>query len=169
VQLLIVRHAVAEDREEFARTGRDDGERPLTRSGRRRMERGASGLRRVVPRIDVLATSPLVRAAQTAAIVARAYDGATRETVNELLPSGRYKDFLRWLRARHDARVVAAVGHEPYLSGLVTLLLTGKNDAPVIELKKGAACLLDFAGDVRPGKAVLRWALTPGQLRRLRR
>ena len=133
------------------------------------MARGAKGLRRAVPRIDVLSTSPLTRAAQTAAIVADAYGGAEAEVADELLPSARYKDFMRWLRARADADVVAAVGHEPHLSGLATLLLTGRSEPPVLELKKGAACLLDFPEAVGPSKATLLWALTPGQLRRLRR
>jgi phosphohistidine phosphatase len=167
MQLLIVRHAIALEREEFARTGRDDDERPLTRRGRRRMARGAMGLRRTVPRIDQLATSPLVRAAQTAAIVADAYGGLSPVEVEELRPTARYKDVLRWLRAQEEDGVIAVVGHEPHLSGLATLLLTGKSE-PVLELKKGAACLLGFDGAVGPGKATLRWALTPGQLRRLR-
>jgi phosphohistidine phosphatase len=168
MQLLIIRHAIAEDRDTFARTGRDDGERPLTRDGRRRMVRGAKGLRRAQPRIDLLAASPFARAAETAAIVAGAYGGLEMETADDLLPSARYKDMLRWLRARREAGVVAVVGHEPHLSGLATLLLTGKSDRPVLELKKGAACRLDFADDVGPAKATLRWALAPGQLRRLR-
>jgi phosphohistidine phosphatase len=62
---------------------------------------------------------------------------------------------------------IAAVGHEPHLSGLVSLLLTGRAGA-VIELKKGAACLLDLGEQPAAGKARLLWALTPAQLRRLR-
>lgn len=168
MQLLIVRHAIAEDQERFARTGRSDDERPLTRGGRRRMARGARGLRRTLPSIDLLAASPLVRAAQTAAIVADAYGELARAEVEELRPTARYKDLLRWLRERSNADVIAVVGHEPHLSGLATLLLTGKSDS-VLELKKGAACLLRFDGDVGPGKAALRWALAPAQLRRLGR
>jgi phosphohistidine phosphatase len=168
MHLLIVRHAIAEDREEFARTGRADDERPLTRGGRRRMARGARGLRRTLPGIDLLAASPLVRAAQTAAIVADAYGDVAQAEVEELRPTARYKDLLRWLRAQAEADVIAVVGHEPHLSGLATLLLTGKSE-PVLELKKGAACLLSFDGDVAAGKATLRWALTPAQLRRLGR
>ncbi len=168
MQLLVIRHAIAEDREEFARTGRADDDRPLTRGGRRRMARGAKGLRRTLPGIDLLAASPLARAAQTAEIVAGEYGAVNRAEVEELRPTARYKDFLRWLRAQPGLDVIAAVGHEPHLSGLATLLLTGKSD-PVLELKKGAACLLRFEGDVGPAKARLRWALTPAQLRRLGR
>ena len=73
MKLLLIRHAPAELRETTAATGRDDGERPLTDRGRRRMRRTAKALPRVVPALDVLATSPLTRAAQTAAIVSKAY------------------------------------------------------------------------------------------------
>jgi len=66
MQLLLIRHAIAEDRFEFARTGQSDYYRPLTERGRARMARGATGLRTLVPDIDVLATSPLTRAVQTA-------------------------------------------------------------------------------------------------------
>jgi len=191
MQLLIIRHAIAEDREAFAATGRDDRERPLTKAGRRKMARAAKGLRRVAPPIDVLATSPLTRAAETAAIVADEMGGLVPAMVDELAPQGKYADLLRWLRSQAEARnqaagdappadapggggertapdmTVAAVGHEPHLSGLVSLLLTGRAGA-VIELKKGAACLLDLGEQPAAGKARLLWALTPVQLRRLR-
>jgi len=176
MRLLIVRHAVAEDRDEFAKTGLDDSMRPLTKDGRRRMERGVRGLRAVVRRVDVLATSPFTRAAQTAKIVADAYGAPEPVAVSELTPEGKYKDFIGWLRGQATHDVVAVVGHEPHLSGLVSLLLTGRND-PVLVLKKGGACLIEFAGDegdsdantdVGAGKAKLLWSLTPGQLRRLR-
>ena len=59
MKLLLIRHAIAEDRFEFSRTGKSDYYRPLTERGRTRMARGAAGLRTLVPEIDVLATSPL--------------------------------------------------------------------------------------------------------------
>ena len=81
MRLLIVRHAIAEDRVAFAATGKDDDERPLTEEGRSRMEQGARGLRQLVPALDLVATSPLVRAVQTAEILAGAYEGVAIEQV----------------------------------------------------------------------------------------
>jgi len=178
MRLLIVRHAIAEDREEFARREPDDSRRPLTKAGRRKMRRGAAGLRALVPRIDLLATSPFTRAAETAEIVAGAYSGLEPAAVSELTPDAKYKDFFAWLRTQAHHDVIAIVGHEPYLSGLASLLLSGRND-PILVLKKGAACLVKFDGgsvdevapatpDVGAGKARLLWSLTPGQLRRMR-
>ena len=90
MQVLVVRHAIAEQREEFARTGKDDSQRPLTHDGRRKMRRGAVGLRAVVPAIDVLATSPLLRAVQTAEILAAVYNGRNMVTVKGLFPTASF-------------------------------------------------------------------------------
>ena len=73
MQLLVIRHAIAEEQEDFARSGRDDSERPLTDEGRDKMRRGIAGLRRMVSRIDLLASSQYTRARQTAELVAEGY------------------------------------------------------------------------------------------------
>jgi phosphohistidine phosphatase len=127
VQLLVVRHAIAEQKEEFARTGKDDSQRPLTIDGRRKMRRGTAGLRAVVPTIDVLAASPLLRAVQTAEILAAVYNGRNMVTVKELSPDSEFPPFLRWLRTQDAGGTVAIVGHEPHLSGLTSWLLTGRS------------------------------------------
>jgi phosphohistidine phosphatase len=68
----VIRHAPAADRAEFAKTGKDDSERPLTDDGKTKMRRAARGLRSLVPKLDLLASSPYVRAHETAEIVADA-------------------------------------------------------------------------------------------------
>lgn len=172
-KLLIVRHAIAEDREKFAQTGLNDSARPLTNEGRRKMRRGARGLREVAPSIACLGTSPHVRAAETAGIVAEMYGGLQTIQAQELLPDAKCPAFLQWLRAREegpaDDRTIGVVGHEPHLSSLVAWLLTGRGQ-PVVELKKGAACLLqgDETSD-SAGSWTLLWSLTPAQLRGLGR
>ncbi len=166
MQVLVVRHAIAEQQEEFARSGKNDSQRPLTDDGRRKMRRGAAGLRAVVPAINILATSPLLRAVQTAEILAAAYNGRNMVTVKELSPDSEFPPFLRWLRTQNAGGTVAIVGHEPHLSGLTSWLLTGRKPS-FISLKKGAACLLDFRERPKACEAKLVWALTPSQLRRL--
>jgi phosphohistidine phosphatase len=166
VQVLVVRHAIAEQQEEFARTGKDDSQRPLTGDGRRKMRRGTAELRAVVPTIDVLATSPLLRALQTAEILAAVYNGRNVVTVKELSPDSEFPPFLRWLRTQDAGGTVAIVGHEPHLSGLTSWLLTGRKRS-FISLKKGAACLLEFGEQPKAGAATLAWTLAPSQLRQL--
>jgi phosphohistidine phosphatase len=166
MQLVVIRHGIAGDQEKFARkTGLPDTERPLTRRGRKHMKRVAKGLHREVESIDVLAASPLVRAAQTAAIVSKEYDDMLVETVPELaqeVPSV----LAKWLRTQVDADVVAIVGHEPYLGILVTWLISGLT-ASHVEIDKGGMCLLDIEGSPGPKSATLVWALTPDLLEKL--
>lgn len=164
LDLLVVRHAIAEDRESFARTGEPDELRPLTLRGRRRMQRAAKGLRALVPRIDVLATSPLVRAVQTAEIIADEYGDLVLEEVTALEPDSSSKNLLGWLEGQADGSTVAVVGHEPSLSLHVSWLIS-RSDEPFVEFKKGGACLLRFYDEVFSGGATLLWMLTPRQLR----
>lgn len=166
MDLLVIRHAPAEDRERFARSGRPDDARPLTDRGRMKMARAAGGLAAVLPAIDVLATSPFTRAVETAQIVAKRYDGLAPETLGTLASGGQRTNLLPWLRKRRGAAVVAVVGHAPDLDELAAWLLTGDPE-PRFQLKKGGACLLRFEGAPDPGAATLRWLLTPALLRAL--
>lgn len=166
MQLLVIRHAIAEEREEFAKRSADDADRPLTAFGRQRMTRNARGLRRVVPVISHLATSPLRRAAQTATIIASEYKVPEVHEIDALRPTRLPKEFLAWLETVSDEECVAVVGHEPHLGILVTWLLTGV-DTPAIAFKKGGAVLLDFPGLLVAGGATLLWSIAPAQLRRL--
>ena len=167
MQLLVIRHAPAGDKVDFAQSGRADGERPLTEEGRRKMRDAAKGLARLVERLDVLASSPLLRALQTAEIVAATYDSAAIEKVAALVPGSAPADLVPWLAAQTADATVAVVGHEPHLSGLVSWLLTGAT-RPVVELGKGAACLLELE---RPAArhGILLWLAQPRALRRLGR
>jgi phosphohistidine phosphatase len=165
MQLVIIRHAIAEDREEFARTGKDDSLRPITDEGRKKMKQGARGLERQVPEIDLLATSPLARAAQTAAVLDSVYGGLREVEIEELAPEASPVEFLSWLR-KQTGETVAVVGHEPSISLIASWLLTG-TEKRLFSFRKGGAVLLEFPGEVGAGTASLLWALTPSQLREL--
>lgn len=165
MKLLVVRHAIAEDREVFAATGREDALRPLTAEGTRKMKRTARGLRSIFPGIDVLVSSPFTRAHETAEIIRREYELDRIETARELEPDTPLNDVVQWL-GRLDKGAVAIVGHEPQLGRLGTYLISGYDHSGV-ELKKGGACLIEF--DQRPEVANGRlvWAISPGILRDL--
>jgi phosphohistidine phosphatase len=165
MKLLLLRHAIAEDQEEFSRTGKDDRLRPLTTEGRKKMKQGAKGLREIIPDIDLLATSPLTRAAQTGAIVDSVYGGLAEVEIEELTPEATPADFLRWLR-KQKAGTIAVVGHEPSISLILSWLLTG-TERRIFSFRKGGACLIEFTGEVGAGTATLIWTLTPSQLRDL--
>ena len=164
--MLVVRHAIAEDREAFARAQPDDAARPLTAEGREKMRRGAVGLKQIVPDIDLLVSSPLKRALETAEIVARVYGDLKVERVAELAPGTPLEHVVAWAAGLPARGTVALVGHEPDLSRMVCALLASTN-GPFLEFRKGAACLLEFSGPVGRGAATLDWFLGPKHLRRL--
>ncbi len=164
MQLIVIRHAIAVERDEHALTGRPDSDRPLTDWGRRRMRRNARGLQRIAPHPDLIGTSPWLRAADTAAVVAETLGVERVETVEAMLPDRPPEALAAWLNSRGDMQAIAVVGHEPHLGELVTWMLGG-GTASRVEFKKGGACLLRFDGEVGAGTAVLSWHVTPAQLR----
>jgi len=168
MKLLVIRHGPAGDREAFAATGQPDDLRPLTGPGGRKVRRAARGLRSVVGDVDVLASSPLTRARQTAELLAGRLGGGEIVTLPELAPDASPDALVPWLQQQTAEGVVALVGHEPHLGFLVGWLLTGRHQS-LIELKKGGACLLEFDGTPAPGDAMLLWALAPRHLRALGR
>lgn len=167
MHLLLIRHAIAEDRDSFSKTGQEDDLRPLTSEGRYKMVQCAEGLRAIAPKISMLATSPLTRARETAEIVAEEYGMDIRATTDALRPKAAFGDFVEWI-ADHDHPIVAVVGHEPHLSGLVTWLVSGLEESHM-ELKKGGACLLSFKGAPKKCGGTLEWALHPNHLRKIAR
>ncbi len=164
--LYVLRHGTAEE----AAPGGDDGARRLTPDGRAKLEVAARGMKALGLRFDVLLTSPLPRAAETAAIVAGVHGGEpVPRPLDALRPGVPPAETVRALRpfARQDH--VALVGHEPGLSGVVALLLTGSTDGLTLALKKGSLVAVELPGLAARGGATLRWMLTARQLRRLGR
>jgi phosphohistidine phosphatase len=166
MKILLIRHARAEERVGLLDFGHRDEDRRLTDSGRKDMGKAVRGLRKIAPDLDVLATSPLVRACQTAEIVAKVFSGPNVQEEADLSPGGAAKALLGWLRKQEVEACVALVGHEPGLSEFAGYLLTGETRS-LIEFKKGAVCLLESDGVPTAGKCRLTWALAPGQLRKL--
>ena len=183
MDLLVIRHGIAEDREAFAASGTDDALRPLTDEGRRKMRQVARGLTTLVPALDLLASSPLARARQTADLLARAYSGLPVTEITQLEPDQSPDAFAEWLRGQVDNLKQELEGNELALHEYkkdkrilsVSLddqsnmsLLLAERAQSFIELKKGGACLVGFPDRVEPGAGVLRWALSPGALRDLK-
>jgi len=162
----LLRHGIAED----APPGGDDRARRLTPRGRARMAVATRGIRALGIECGVILTSPLPRAAETAAIVAAAYQRApSPRELPALAPGVPPGETLQALRpwSRHEQ--VMLVGHEPGLSRLASLVLTGSPDRLAIDLKKGGCVAIEVEKLVPPAGAILRWALTARQLRRLGR
>ncbi len=167
MKLLLVRHAIAEEAESFIAAGGTDALRPLTEVGRKKMRKGANRLRAQLGSIDVLACSPLLRARETAEIIARAFGDPPIVERPELDYSQPPEAVVRWLAQGPAEDLVVAVGHEPQLGLLAGLLLAGIA-RPLVVFRKGGVAFLECPGRARAGEAVLHWALTPSQLRGLK-
>lgn len=166
MRVLIVRHAIAAER--IGYSGPDES-RPLTEEGIRRFRRSAPAIAGEVPDLALVATSPLQRARKTADLLRQACPGEpTTVELDALAPVGEPQAVIEFLRRQRRTPAVAVVGHEPGLSKLAALLVTG-TDRPFGVLKKGGAALIDFAGPVGAGRGKLLWQATPAQLRALAR
>jgi phosphohistidine phosphatase len=146
-----------------------DSERPLTQKGLKRMRRAARGLRRLGISFDALLTSPLVRAHQTAEIVADTLGlEAQLEEIPELAPQSSVDHLISRLTRFQDKEHILLVGHNPLLSHAASFLIAGKKEISLeIELKKGGLCRIEIDG-LPPGTpGTLHWLLTPKQLRQL--
>lgn len=175
MRLLLVRHAIAAERAAWALRGRDERERPLTDTGKARFRRIAAGLRREVETLDRIVCSPLRRTRQTAELLSALYGKAPVAAIEELAPGGATAPLAAalgaWLTQEgllDRPTTVALVGHEPGLSLFGSWLLTG-TERPLLELRKGGACLLDLPGSPAPATARLLWLLEPRQARRIAR
>jgi len=163
MHLLVVRHARAEDRGTFAATGQADSKRPLTGKGIRRMKKAGRGLRSLVPSIDLLVSSPLRRAVETARIIADVYDGIRCIERDELAPGAAPEQLIDWLAAQREHGTACIVGHEPDLGELLTVLLADQSEQPA-KLKKGSASLVRFEGALAASGGTLQWYRSAGEL-----
>lgn len=166
MDLLIVRHAIAFPRN--AKRWPDDAERPLTAAGIRRARRAAAGLKRILKRPDVVLTSPLVRARDTAKIFSQTARWPEAVECEALAPQGQLDEVLEAVRRQGaKAECVAVVGHQPHLGRLLAHCLRGNARAEAFELKKSAVVCLQFEGSPAGGRAMLTSLLPPRALRRL--
>lgn len=160
MQIYLVRHAIAELRENW---DQPDEARPLTKKGRKKMARIARGLFNQQTKLSHLYASPLVRAAQTAEIIAERFQLKPAEQTELLVPEASPELILPFLNQHEEEAALALVGHEPHVSALLAFLLTGETRAHV-PFKKGGVALLESNKPVRAGQCVLRWLLEPSQL-----
>ena len=162
--LYLVRHAIAAERgEEWP----DDSRRPLTETGTARFKEVVKGLAWLNVEIDEIFTSPLVRAKQTANLLAHGLaNKAAVKTLEALAPGQSARMVMSELSRCAKRRRIALVGHEPDLGELAAHLL-GSPRALIFQ--KGGICHIAVQGltSRRPGELV--WFLPPKVLRRLPR
>ncbi len=164
MELILVRHAIAYKWDPLRWP--DDSERPLTPAGITKFELAARGLGRVVNSVDVMLSSPFVRALQTARILEDVAGWPQPVTCEVLEPSHDPTEVIAFLQQDHPRGVVVLVGHEPLMGELAGTLLSGAGVPPQPFKKGGAACFRSEQG-LPSGIMTLRWWLPPNVARKL--
>ena len=163
-QLYFIRHGLAEARGD---AWPDDAKRPLTDEGMSRLRKAARGLARLGVKVEVVLSSPLVRARQTAELLAGGFDPRPSiVNVDSLAPDGTYAAVIADLEKHARKSRIALVGHEPMIGELAARLIGSRHP---IEFKKGAVCRIDVEDLPPAGPGDLRWMLTPKILRALKK
>jgi phosphohistidine phosphatase len=153
VILYFLRHGKAEDR-----GSKPDAERRLTEKGAAQLRAAGGTWRRLNLRPEVIITSPLPRAAETAAIFAEAVGMPDRvQEDSRLEPGAQWGDMARAMAERPQAKRVMFVGHEPDLSSAI-ILLTG---AASVRMRKGGLACIEFYGIPEPGTGEVAWLIDP--------
>lgn len=165
MNVYLMRHGVAEAKD---KTGVPDDQRELTKKGAKKTRKAAKGLRALKIPFDRIVTSPLPRARETADIVADVLK--LEEEVAEapeLAPDASMESLVARLVEYRDCRELLLVGHQPFLGKAASLLLS-RNEGAQIDLKKSGVCCIELNELDLKKPGVLRWMLTPRQLRKLR-
>jgi phosphohistidine phosphatase len=164
-ELFLMRHAIAVPRGEEGYA--EDADRPLTEEGRKKLSAVCRGLSHLVSGWDVILTSPLVRAQQTASAVAAHFDlSHLVQEVPVLSPGHTTKQLADFLKTLASAKTILAVGHEPSLSQHLSCFLFGTPRGKFEFKKSGIACL-EFLSRPEEGEGILSWFMVPAQLSRL--
>ena len=161
-ELYLVRHAIAAER---GGEWPDDSKRPLTERGIGRFKEGVKGLRHLDVAIDEIFASPLVRAKQTADLLAAGVDGKPPVKLLEALAPGHTAAaVMTQLAKTAKRRRIALVGHEPDLGELAAHLIGAGRAMP---FKKGGVCRIDLESLISKRAGSLIWFVTPNILRQV--
>ena len=163
-ELYFIRHGLAEER---GAAWPDDAKRPLTDEGVLRLRKAVRALARLGVSVDFVLTSPLVRARQTAELIASGLDSRpSLVSIESLAPDGTYAAVVADLEKHARKNRIALVGHEPMMGEFAARLIGSRHP---IEFKKGGVCRIDVEDLPPAGPGDLRWMLTPKILRALKK
>lgn len=160
--VILVRHGLAAKRGDAYP---DDNKRPLVGRGIAALKKEARALAALGVGLDQILTSPLVRARQTADVLAAELGNAPVAVIASLAPGGKFAAIVDDLSRYSRKESIALVGHEPDLGELASRLLGTRT---AVEFKKGAMCAVEVKALPPTGPAKLRWFIPPKMLRRMK-
>lgn len=154
--LYLIRHGIAADQKLY----NNDDERPLTEKGDRKTQKVAQQLKQFDLQFDIIFTSPLIRAKQTATILQTQGLSSCLEEFSALAPNGDIQHWFAWHQEQSQFNTIALVGHQPDLGNWAELLVWGETRG-VLVLKKAGIIGLTLPQTGSPlGQSQLFW-LTP--------
>ena len=158
--LYLVRHAEAKPLGGPVMT---DTARPLTAEGERTARLMGRVLLRLEPRRPLIASSPYLRAASTAALLGEAWpDTPVPETWDELIPGVRRKDLLSRINST-SASALVLVGHQPDMTNFLATLVA--DAATEIAMPPGAIVCVSLATGITTSSGRMHWLVTPELVR----
>ncbi len=162
LELYLIRHGIAAERgDEYP----DDSKRPLTSGGIARLRKEAKALDAMGVGLDHIITSPLVRARQTADVLAETLKSKPSVSLSDALaPAGAPAAVMQDLAKHMRKGRIALVGHEPNIGELAARLIAARMP---LAFKKGGICRIDFEVFPPKGTGQLRWFATPRMLREI--
>jgi len=160
VDIYILRHGKAED----STPEGGDAARRLTKKGSEEILGVGLWMAAQELEFDLIATSPFVRAQETAAIIASVLDYKKKPASWDVLVPGGEPDAVCHEISRHGkSSAILLIGHEPLLSSLISRIISGSEDAGIAMTKGGLAKIRDVAFTQRPS-GELHWLLTAKQM-----
>jgi phosphohistidine phosphatase len=161
--LYIVRHAIAVERS----AGVADEDRELTKEGIVKMRQAAAGLRALGGIPEIIFSSPLLRARQTAEILIEAFGGKIPLTlVPALASSANHAQIYKEIHQQESAGAIMLVGHQPLLGEMIGEIISGSSGC-LVDLKKGGACAIQIETHTPAPRGTLLWFTPPAILRKL--
>src|SRR5271166_4597701 len=163
MDIYFLRHASANHYD----PAKDDDKRPIDKTGEQQCHDVGRALAALDPELDVIISSPLTRAMQTAEIVAGELGHKDKMVTDEALRPEASYDAFEDLLARHGKKkAIMLVGHNPSMTTFLIQMLSGKGSAEFIDFKKGAVAKVEQDGS---HSAVLKWCLTPKVIRAIQK
>jgi len=166
MNLYFVRHGKAAER---SRKWHPDSTRPLTRDGEKKMFEAARGMKTLGISFDLILTSPYIRAFRTAEILGEVFDSKKLFESKNLVPEAEPEAIIDEINQNFATlKEIALVSHEPLMSRLISLLLSGKDNLS-IAMRKGGLCKMSVETLNSGPCASMEWLMTAKQLARMRK
>jgi len=155
MNIYLIRHSDSEK----SSSSKKDFDRELTEEGKEKIKTAAEGWKHLVKSFDIIVSSPLMRAVQTAKIVAEVFEYKKDIIIDKRISGGRKTDDLIELANSLSGEEIAFVGHEPDFSNHVSNLIS--SSGAFVDFKKGAIAKMSFQNRVRYSKGILEFLIPP--------